>query len=46
MRLEWQAKWNGTEEEEPDFEFYTFENWLLRNYYVYMTCWSQGRLQN
>ena len=42
MRTEWLAKWNGTEKEEPEFEYYEFENWLMRNYYVSMTIWSQG----
>ena len=45
MRNEWLINRNDTEEEEPEFYYYDFENWLLRNYYIYMTVWSQGELQ-
>ena len=42
MRNEWLINRNDTEEEEPEFYYYDFENWLLRNYYIYMTAFAQG----
>ena len=42
MRAEWIAKNPNTTEEMPDFEYYDFENYVLRNYYIYMTAFAQG----
>ena len=42
MRDIWLQNNGNNTEGMPDFEYYEFENNLLINYYVYMTCFSQG----
>ena len=42
MKDEWIAKNPNTTEEMPVFEYYDFENYVLRNYYIYMTIFAQG----
>ena len=46
MRNEWIAKNPNNTEEMPDFEYYDFENYVLRNYYIYMTICAQGLYVN
>ena len=46
MRAEWIAKNPNTTEEMPDFEYYGFENYVLRNYYMIMTICAQGMYTN
>ena len=42
MRDDWIFKNPNTTEKMPEFEYYNFENYLLRNYYIYMTICAQG----
>ena len=43
MRDVWLKNNGNNTEGMPDFEYYEFENYLLYNYYVYMTLFSQGK---
>lgn len=43
MKQDWIAKNGNDTTNMPEFEYYDFENWILRNYYVYMTTFTQGR---
>ena len=42
MKLEW-LKNNNDTTNMPEFEWYDLQNWILRNYYLQMTLWSQGK---
>ena len=44
MKQDWIAKNGNDTTNMPEFEYYDFENWLLRNYYVYMTGFTQGKM--
>ena len=43
MKLEWLQKNINDTSNMPEFEWYSTENWILRNYYLQMTLWSQGK---
>ena len=43
MKQDWIAKNGNDTTNMPEFEYYDFENWILRNYYVYMTTFTQGK---
>ena len=44
MKLEW-LKNNNDTTNMPEFEWYDLQNWILRNHYITMTLWSQGKVQ-
>ena len=43
MKLEWLQKNINDTSNMPEFEWYSTENWILRNYYLQMTILSQGK---
>ena len=42
MKIEWLAINPNTTEKMPNSEYYDFENYVFRNYYIYMTILAQG----
>ena len=44
MKEEWIIQnGNNTDQIMPNFEYYTFENWFLINFYYFLTTTCQGK---